>query len=109
MLRNFLLVNLLLFLFACGPSRAELSIPKEKLVKVLADVHIAEGTIQNLRAEQKDSVANIYYEQIFTIHEVSKGDFYQSMEAMRQDPQTMEEVYALVLEELSKMEANVGK
>jgi len=98
-----------IFLFACGPKPAVLPIEKERLIPVLVDVHIAEAAVQSLRKQEKDSVIQVYYEQIFEIHKISEDDFYASMEVLKQDAYQLEQIYEVVLEEVTKKGATVGK
>jgi hypothetical protein len=97
------------FLFSCGPKPAVLPIEKERLIPILVDVHIAEAAVQSLRKQEKDSVIQVYYDQIFEIHKISEDDFYASMEVLKQDAYQLEQIYEVVLEEVTKKGATVGK
>ncbi len=84
----------------------ELPVPEEQLVKVLADIHLAEVAGHNLFGLKKDSVEALYYRQIFTIHQIDSADFFHSMELLRKEPEHMRAVYDQVIELLGKMEAD---
>ena len=107
--RIFAFFFLLAFLFSCGPKPAVLAIEKERLIPILVDVHIAEAAVQSLRKLEKDSVIQVYYNQIFEIHKISEDDFYASMEILKQDAYQLAEIYEVVLEEVTKKGATVGK
>jgi hypothetical protein len=83
----------------------ELPLPEEQLVKVLADVHIAEAAGQQLRGETKDSVMQVYYEQICTMHGVNQEDFKTSMELLRNEPGRLHLVYEKVMEQIERIDA----
>ena len=105
----FLLLICITFLFSCKEEEIPLPISEEQLIPILVDVHIAEAAVQNVRYEIKDSISDIYYEQIFTIHKVEEKDFYETMDHLKRDAIKLEAIYAQVLEELSKKEAKSGK
>lgn len=100
-MKNAQFVLLCLSLFACQKAPPELLVPEEKLVAILADAHIAEAAIQNLIKEVKDSLGEVYYQQICEIHEVNKADFEQTMVQLREDPLRLEQIYRKVMEKLS--------
>ena len=52
----------------------------EEMVDILADMHIAESAILSLNRRLKDSVSQVYYKQIFEIHEVEDSVFYKDLE-----------------------------
>lgn len=96
------------FLFAflsCQERPVELLIAEDKLVNVLADTHMAEAAIQNLIKSDKDSVGEVYYQQIYEIHGIAEADFEQTMTILREDPIRMEKIYNQVLEKLSTEKA----
>lgn len=97
-----------LLLAGCREEReTRLLIPEDKLVEVLVDVHLAESALQNRFGPAKDSLAGLYYDKIFELHDVEEADFEETMERLRRDPETAERIYETVLEKLSAMEAEV--
>ena len=101
----FIFIFALLGLFACEKKPSPLAISEPELIPILADVHIAEAALQHLRGELKDSMANVYYEQLYEIHEISEEDFGQTMEALREDPIRLERIYTQVIELISELDA----
>ena len=81
-----------------------LPIDDELLIEVLSDVHIIEGALQNRRLSEKDSFANIYYNQIYEKHEISEQDFVTSLQILEKDPKKLESIYKIVLERLDSLE-----
>lgn len=103
--RILLPLALALLLSACQSEEEPLRLPEPVLVKVLADLHIAEAAMQNLRGNTKDSIAVLYYEQIYTIHDVDASDVKHDLESLRQQPQRLKELYTKVMEHTEAMNA----
>lgn len=98
----------ILFLSACGSDKKEkLPIPESELPSLLADIHLAEAVIQNTNGNIRDSVADVYYQQIFLIHNLSEEDFDKTMAILREDPARIKPIYDKVLEIISEREAQM--
>ncbi len=98
---------ILLFVL-CGVAckkASNLRIEEEKLVQVLADVHIAEGAAQNLVQPIKDSILTLYYQQIFDIHKLEEADFKADMIYLSNHSEVSQAIYEQVLNEITKREA----
>jgi hypothetical protein len=77
-------------------------ISEEKLTEVLKDIHVAEALLTETNDRRiKDSLARIYYAQIFRLHEISPEDFDQSMNAYFTDPAALDSLYQKVILNLS--------
>ena len=109
MRKSLVIIMMVLGLAACENKPPELLVSEEELVPILADVHIAEAAMQHLRGELKDSMADVYYQELYEIHNVSKEDFDQTMELLREDPVRMERIYNNVIELISEIEAENKK
>lgn len=95
---------------ACNAGLEKPPINRQKMAKILVDVHIAESAMQDLQnAEKKDSIGRIYYSKIFKIHKVSGADFDQSLKYYRKDPAKMETLYKEVIAELEKQDNEAHK
>lgn len=106
----FYTIVLIVILFWTGCKEANVALPlsEAELVAVLTDAHIAEAAMQALPNAKKDSMSNIYYDQIFKIHGIEEKDFRTSLELISQQPLKMEEIYSKVLEELDRKKASIG-
>lgn len=97
---------LLLFgLTACykNPETAAPTISTDKMVNILADVHLAEALLTEIASgDKKDSTAQLYYQQIYFIHKITPKDFDQSMEAYVQDPFVLDSLYNKVITKLGE-------
>lgn len=102
----FLLLILSIWITGCGKEKPHaLPVSEEKMVQVLADVHLAEAALQSLYGNEKDSTAQVYYQQIYLIHNIDEEQFEKTMQLIRRQPETAEHIYGQVMEELSKREA----
>lgn len=94
-------------LHSCAEQKTTVPVPEDKLIQVLADIHLAEAAMQGLHGPTKDSIAEEYYSQIEKIHEVDRALIDTTIILMRKDPKFIASVYSKVLEELSKREAEL--
>lgn len=98
-----LLITVMLQAISCGRGEYELTATDKKMVAVLADVHIAEAGMDAIPDKSvKDSLANVWYGQIFTIHHIKKTDFEQYLDEIGQNTNRMNAVYEAVTEQLKK-------
>lgn len=98
-------IALLLFGSACGSEPEGLQIPEEKLVKVLADIHIAEAAAQQLRGQTKDSVLQVYYQQVCEMHGLEKATLEKTMEGLRRQPERLQALYERTMERMERIAA----
>ena len=85
---------------ACVKKAEQLPLPETDLVKILADLHLAEAAFQNLTNSSKDTLAYFYYDQIYEIHGVSKAEVDSCISIMNRNPQQFFETYKKVQEHL---------
>ncbi len=91
--------------------RLEPRLSEEVMIKVLADLHLAEARIADYNSvanAQKDSLAAYDYYRVFAIHQVDTADFQQSIEAYMSDPERMEQLYEKVLTQLQQARSTYG-
>lgn len=94
--------TILLISLSCTKEEA-LPVEEDKLVEVIRDIHIAEAAIQNLIGVTKDSVGEIYYDQIFEMHDVRKADFDSAMSILRTEPERFGLIYDEVLSDMERL------
>lgn len=90
---------------ACQEETQPLPLDEAQLIEVLADVHIAEAAGQQLRGATKDSVMQVYYAQVCSIHQVDQAAFVQSMEQLRNEPERLQNIYDKVTEAIERVDA----
>ncbi|MEL6865097.1 MAG: DUF4296 domain-containing protein [Bacteroidota bacterium] len=102
-----LLVGMIMGLLLGSACEEEIktTLPEEKLVEVLVDVHMAQSALQSIDRERSDSLGRVYYDQIFQIHEVEEATFRKDVVLIRSNPELSKSVYEKVMEALSTHEA----
>ena len=83
------------------------TIPQEKMVDILVDIHLIEASLLGYSEEQKDSLTHLYYGQIYEIHSVSEDSFLTEMNYLKHHPDYMSKTYEKVLEEIDRREAEL--
>lgn len=103
-MRKKILITLILYgsicLLSCQQEEIKPQIADDEMVKILTDLHISEAAILSLNQKLKDSVSNVYYQQIFEIHGVTDSVFYQDLEILRNDAKRLEEIYNKVIDKI---------
>ncbi|MCF8245159.1 MAG: DUF4296 domain-containing protein [Saprospiraceae bacterium] len=80
-----------------------LPISQEKLEKVMTDAHIAESAVSGLpNGLKKDSVANLYYDQIAEIHKIDRETIDTCIAILQRNPELTSETYGKMSEALEK-------
>ena len=83
---------------------------EEAMVPVLKDIHLAESLLAPITDRlEKDSLARIYYTQIFRLHDVDEADFEQSMNAYYTNPGQIDTLYTKVINALAKENKEIEK
>lgn len=106
-------VVICLLLVACAEEKKE-GIPstiltKQKMAAVMLDMHLLEAAM-SLNTYRPDIITKgdpaIAFD-VFDKHKITKAQYNESFEYYAQHPELLNEVYQLVLENLSKMQAEV--
>ena len=95
---------LILQLSSCQSSQEDYKIEPQKMVEVIGDIHIAEVALQSVSVTLKDSMAEVYYDQVFEIHGVQSDDFYHDVNIIRGNSKELKTYYTKVLESLNQQE-----
>ncbi len=108
MKKNIIIVVLAFFtFFSCTKGTDKMSLSREKMANILLDAHLAESASVYLSSKQKDSISQIYYQQIAQIHDVSTEEFKQNMEILSKNPIEMEKVYKIIKDSITSKEKQV--
>ena len=89
------------------PELSSREISDQKMIEILADVHLAEAKLTEFAAKPevfKDSIARVYYNNIFKIHQVKGDEYDHCMNALMKNPDALSKIYEKVLEKLQKDE-----
>lgn len=82
---------------SCKGSTSPLTEEDRKMVPVLADAHIAEAGMEAIPDRAvKDSLAGVWYGQIFEIHDLDKATFEDYLQRLSKDTDRMNAVYDTV-------------
>ncbi len=108
MKRMLKVLPVLIFLsFISCEEETSCTLSEDQLVFVLADIQVAEAAAQSLLGTMKDSVLEVYCDQIFSIHGVERAHFELCFDELQQDPQRLSLIYEKVIEELKRQGAQV--
>lgn len=113
MIRKTIFIFTCLFLLACAEQKKE-GIPsdilsKQKIADVMLDMHLLEAAM-SLNTYRPDIIKNgdpAASFDVFDKHKITKDQYNESFEYYAQHPELLNEVYQIVLENLSKMQAEV--
>ena len=73
--------------FACKPSdKANLIIEEGKLIEIITDVQIAKSAIYKYPVSLRDSISQIYYDQIYEIHGIDKFQLEHDLKQLENKP-----------------------
>lgn len=103
--RLILAVSISMLCYACGNNGAgRLPISPQQLVPLLADIHLVEGASQGYPTALKDSVLEVYYDQVFEMHAVSEMDFEKAVDYLSTNPKLAQQIYSKVTERLEELD-----
>ncbi len=100
-------VIIVVFMFSCSTEvkTPEYIIPHDKMVNIIADIHILDGlfTVNNVRRKfAKDSID--YYNAVFTNYGYTRSDFDTSINFYSNNIDEYDKIYEEVLNRLNEME-----
>jgi len=77
---------LLLFLpYACTENKMQPIWPDDKMARIMADLSVAEAAANGLNGYSRDSLAQIYFKQVFELHGVTLEDYEQNLGLLSND------------------------
>jgi Domain of unknown function (DUF4296) len=88
-MRKFLIFFFLLFCFACQKQVEVTTISDETIAKIMLDISLAEAGTHTLTGYPKDSLSQIYYEQVFKINKISKEEYEKNIRIVGRDVDRM--------------------
>lgn len=98
---------LILLLISCQTDKKNI-IPVDNMVLILKDMHIAQTYLyeQRLGNEERIQKSKQLYHSILKKYNVSKEDFYQSMNYYSEHIQEFDSIYKLMIESTYKPDEN---
>lgn len=76
----------------CNPQPEQLTVPEEKLARIMADLYIAEAATLGLTGISKDSLLRVYNAQVFQIHGITPDEYEKNLKILAHDEQNIERV-----------------
>lgn len=101
---------------SCSPKQAQIPeetpagiITKDSLVMIMTDCFIAEAAAKQVQVQHKNVLkhANAFYNIIFEKYGTTYQGYKNSLEYYHQYPDVAEDIYNLVIENLSKIESGI--
>ena len=78
---------------ACwGNKTATPDISEDKMVRIMADLSIAEAATAQMSGYAKDSLTKVFYDQVFEMHQVRADQYEQNLRLYANDLPTMERI-----------------
>ncbi len=88
-----LLGGILLVFSACWDNKTAVpDISEEKMVRIMADLSIAEAATAQMNGYGKDSLTKVFYDQVFEMHQVRADQYEQNLRLYANDLPTMEKI-----------------
>jgi hypothetical protein len=84
-------------LASCKNNTAQLPIPREKVVELLTDIHMADAYVESVNPTMKDSMAKLYYPQIFKHNGITPAVYDSTFSVLSKNPTLMKSAYDDVL------------
>ncbi len=112
---NKLVVLILLLFVSCNSSNTTASskdkLPKEKMVEVLLDVHLAEASFTAIDRNKKDAESEMAneYALIFKKHDVKSEDFFSTYNYYIEHPALLDSVYGELVSRITTMQGQMMK
>jgi len=98
----FFFVTCGLCFLACKKEVEPLPVSLEKAAQIIIDTHTAEAALQSAYGTKKDSLAVVYYAQIYEVHGIDSTTFKALMQILRNDPDRLSEVYRAAFQEFEE-------
>jgi hypothetical protein len=105
-------ISWVLFIVACSKPEVKIPnnvIPKDSMVFIMMDVHIAEAGVKTLAADSTMVNLKNYYQYIYKKHHITEEQFQYSLRFYTYHPAVLQEIYTKMAEEMSKKETEVYK
>jgi hypothetical protein len=97
-----------ILLFACNEGKPDHILGTEDFIPVLRDILIADNGVEalGLNPESRNIERERRYQIIYKKYNLTPETFLQNFEYYREKPEVMDEMYAIIVDDLSEMLAN---
>jgi hypothetical protein len=98
-----LFVLTIVLLIGCEKKAAPYDFSDKEIKTILADIHTSEAALQSVFGKRKDSLRQVYMNDIYKIHHTDSLKIVRLLNKLREDPEKIEMVYQQLLEEMSSI------
>lgn len=88
---------------ACKSDQSTYSLPTDKITDIIVDLHIAEEMVNKFKIADRDSVRNLYLQDIAQIHKTDTASITRNIHQLQQDPDNLLIIYEDVYKKLKNM------
>jgi hypothetical protein len=87
-------------IFSCKEKNVALPMEKEKLVRLMEDIYIAEAMAESANLSVRDSVRSVYMKQVAYHHDMTPEAIREVMRELAGMPDTLHTIQGIVLDSL---------
>ena len=98
-----LFVLTIVLLIGCEKKAEPYDFSDKEIKTILADIHTSEAALQSVFGKRKDSLRQVYMNDIYKIHHTDSLKIVSLLNKLREDPEKIEMVYQQLLEEMSSI------
>lgn len=98
-----LFVLTIVLLNGCEEKAEPYDFSDKEIKTILADIHTSEAALQSVFGQRKDSLRQVYMNDIYKIHRTDSLKIVRLLNKLREDPEKIETVYQQLLEEMSSI------
>lgn len=98
-----LFVLTIVLLNGCEEKAEPYDFSDKEIKTILADIHTSEAALQSVFGSRKDSLRQVYMNDIYKIHRTDSLKIVRLLNKLREDPEKIETVYQQLLEEMSSI------
>lgn len=106
---KYVLLFFVALLFGSCRSEFQTTWTDEQYARIVADMQVAEAAMIGLSGDRRDSVAQVYYEEIYQLHRITKEEAVLALDELNLQPERLERVYELAMQELERQGAPTGR
>ena len=98
-----LFVLTIVLLIGCEKKAEPYDFSDKEIKTILADIHTSEAALQSVFGSRKDSLRQVYMNDIYKIHHTDSLKLVRLLNKLREDPEKIEIIYQQLLEEMSSI------
>ena len=91
------------FLYSCEKKTEPYDFSDKEIKIILSDIHTSEAALQSVFGKRKDSLREVYMNDIYIIHHTDSMKIVKLLNKLREDPEKLELIYQQLLEEMSSI------